>query len=111
MTKNDMKKLYPITKLFISLALLLSLFIVSNYIYNYCMAIICGVIAVFFGVSLKTYVKRLFFSLFWLLLAIFIVQSIFLPSGEVLFKIGIISVYKEGLFKAVILTSRITAFV
>jgi len=27
MTKNDMKKLYPITKLFISLALLLSLFI------------------------------------------------------------------------------------
>ena len=111
MTKNDMKKLYPITKLFISLALLLSLFIVSNYIYNYCMAIICGVIAVCFGVSLKTYVKRLFFSLFWLLLAIFIVQSIFLPSGEVLFKIGIISVYKEGLFKAVILTSRITAFV
>ena len=111
MTKNDMKKLYPITKLFISLALLLSLFIVSNYIYNYCMAIICGVIAVCFGVSLETYVKRLFFSLFWLLLAIFIVQSIFLPSGEVLFKIGIISVYKEGLFKAVILTSRITAFV
>ena len=111
MTKNDMKKLYPITKLFISLALLLSLFIVSNYIYNYCMAIICGVIAVCFGVSLKTYVKRLFFSLFWLLLAIFIIQSIFLPSGEVLFKIGIISVYKEGLFKAVILTSRITVFV
>ena len=111
MTKDDMRKLYPITKLFISLALLLSLFIVSNYIYNYCMAIICGVIAVGFGVSLKTYVKRIFFSLFWLLIAIFIIQSIFLPSGEVLLKIGIISVYKEGLFKAIILTSRITAFV
>jgi len=75
------------------------------------MAIICGVIAVGFGVSLKTYVKRIFFSLFWLLIAIFIIQSIFLPSGEVLLKIGIISVYKEGLFKAIILTSRITAFV
>ena len=75
------------------------------------MAIICGVIAVSFGVSLKTYVKRIFFSLFWLLIAIFIIQSIFLPSGEVLLKIGIISVYKEGLFKAIILTSRITAFV
>ena len=106
-----MKKLYPITKLFICLALLLSLFIISSYIYNYCMAIICGVIAVGFGVSLKTYVKRIFFSLFWLLIAIFIIQSIFLPSGEVLLKIGIISVYKEGLFKAIILTSRITAFV
>ena len=81
------------------------------FIYNYCMAIICGVIAVGFGVSLKTYVKRIFFSLFWLLIAIFIIQSIFLPSGEVLLKIGIISVYKEGLFKAIILTSRITAFV
>ena len=111
MTKDDMKKLYPITKLFICLALLFSLFIISSYIYNYCMAIICGVIAVGFGVSLKTYVKRIFFSLFWLLIAIFIIQSIFLPSGEVLLKIGIISVYKEGLFKAIILTSRITAFV
>ena len=111
MTKNDMKKLYPKTKLFICLALLFSLFIISSYIYNYCMVIICGVIAVGFGVSLKTYVKRIFFSLFWLLIAIFIIQSIFLPSGEVLLKVGIISVYKEGLFKAIILTSRITAFV
>ena len=111
MTKDDMRKLYPITKLFICLALLFSLFIISSYIYNYCMAIICGMIAVGFGVSLKTYVKRIFFSLFWLLIAIFIIQSIFLPSGEVLLKVGIISVYKEGLFKAIILTSRITAFV
>ena len=111
MTKDDMKKLYPITKLYICLALLFSLFIISSYIYNYCMAIICGVIAVGFGVSLKTYAKRIFFSLFWLLIAIFIIQSVFLPSGEVLLKIGIISVYKEGLFKAIILTSRITAFV
>ena len=111
MTKDDMKKLYPITKLFICLALLFSLFIISSYIYNYCMAIICGVIAVGFGVSLKTYAKRIFFSLFWLLIAILIIQSVFLPSGEVLLKVGIISVYKEGLFKAIILTSRITAFV
>ena len=111
MTKDDMKKLYPITKLFICLALLFSLFIISSYIYNYCMAIICGVIAVGFGVSLKTYAKRIFFSLFWLLIAIFIIQSVFLPSGEVLLKVGIISVYMEGLFKAIILTSRITAFV
>ena len=111
MAKDDMKKLYPITKLFICLALLFSLFIISSYIYNYCMAIICGVIAVGFGVSLKTYAKRIFFSLFWLLIAIFIIQSVFLPSGEVLLKVGIISVYKGGLFKAIILTSRITAFV
>lgn len=111
MTKDDMKKLYPITKLFICLALLFSLFIISSYIYNYCMAIICGMIAVGFGISLKTYAKRIFFSLFWLLIAIFIIQSVFLPSGEVLLKVGIISVYKEGLFKAIILTSRITAFV
>ena len=111
MTKDDMRKLYPITKLFICLALLFSLFIISSYIYNYCMAMICGMIAVGFGISLKTYAKRIFFSLFWLLIAIFIIQSVFLPSGEVLLKVGIISVYKEGLFKAIILTSRITAFV
>ena len=111
MTKDNLKQLYPLTKLFIALTLLVSSFIISNYIYSYFMIIICGIIAVCFGVGLKSYMKRIFFSLFWLLLAIFIIQSIFLHSGEILFKIGFVSVYKDGVLKAVNLTSRITAFV
>jgi cobalt transport protein len=111
MTKDNLKQLYPLTKLFIALTLLVSSFIISNYIYSYFMIIICGIIAVCFGVGLKSYMKRIFFSLFLLLLAIFIIQSVFLHSGEILFKIGFVSVYKDGVIKAVNLTSRITAFV
>ena len=55
--------------------------------------------------------KRIFFSLFWLLTVIFIIQSIFIPYSEVWIKFGFISIYKEGFLKAVSVTSKITAFV
>lgn len=48
MTKDNLKRLYPLTKLFIALTLLVSSFIISNYIYSYFMIIICGIIAVCF---------------------------------------------------------------
>lgn len=110
MKKNFFKQLYPLTKLFLALTLILSSFIVPSYIYGYSMIIICGII-VSFENKLKTYCKRIFLSLFWLFTAIFIIQSIFLPAGEIWMKIGFISIYKEGVMKAVNLTSKITAVV
>ena len=74
------------------------------------MIIICGIIVSLENKS-KVYCKRIFFSLFWLFTAIFIIQSIFLPSGEVWMKFGFISIYKEGVMKAVNLTSKLTAVV
>ena len=110
MKKDFFKQLYPLTKLFLSLTLILSAFIVPSYIYGYSMIIICGII-VFLENKSKVYCKRIFFSLFWLFTAIFIIQSIFLPSGEVWMKFGFISIYKEGVMKAVNLTSKLTAVV
>ncbi|WP_455041856.1 energy-coupling factor transporter transmembrane component T [Leptotrichia buccalis] len=110
MKKDFFKQLYPLTKLFLSLTLILSAFIVPSYIYGYSMIIICGII-VFLENKSKVYCKRIFFSLFWLFTAIFIIQSIFLPSGEVWMKFGFISIYKEGVMKAVNLTSKLTAIV
>lgn len=110
MKKDFFKQLYPLTKLFLSLTLILSAFIVPSYIYGYSMIIICGTI-VSLENKLKIYCKRIFFSLFWLFTAIFIIQSIFLPSGEVWMKFGFISIYKEGVMKAVNLTSKLTAVV
>ena len=110
MKKDFFKQLYPLTKLFLSLTLILSAFIVPSYIYGYSMIIICGII-VSLENKLKIYCKRIFFSLFWLFTAIFIIQSIFLPSGEVWMKFGFISIYKEGVMKAVNLTSKLTAVV
>jgi cobalt transport protein len=110
MKKDFFKQLYPLTKLFLSLTLILSAFIVPSYIYGYSMIIICGIV-VSLENKLKIYCKRIFFSLFWLFTAIFIIQSIFLPSGEVWMKFGFISIYKEGVMKAVNLTSKLTAVV
>ena len=110
MKKDFFKQLYPLTKLFLSLTLILSAFIVPSYIYGYSMIIICGIIVSLENKS-KVYCKRIFFSLFWLFTAIFIIQSIFLPSDEVWMKFGFISIYKEGVMKAVNLTSKLTAVV
>ena len=110
MKKDFFKKLYPLTKLYLALALIISAFIIPSHIYDYSMIIICGII-VSFENKLKTYSKRIFLSLFWLFTAIFIIQSLFIPAGEVWLKFGFISVYKEGVMKAIGLTSKLTAIV
>ena len=110
MKKDFFKKLYPLTKLYLALALIISAFIIPSHIYDYSMIIICGFI-VSFENKLKIYSKRIFLSLFWLFTAIFIIQSLFIPAGEVWLKFGFISVYKEGVMKAIGLTSKLTAIV
>ena len=110
MKKDFFKKLYPLTKLYLALALIISAFIIPSHIYDYSMIIICGII-VSFENKLKIYSKRIFLSLFWLFTAIFIIQSLFIPAGEVWLNFGFISVYKEGVMKAISLTSKLTAIV
>ena len=110
MKKDFFKKLYPLTKLYLALALIISAFIIPSHIYDYSMIIICGLV-VSFENKLKIYSKRIFLSLFWLFTAIFIIQSLFIPAGEVWLKFGFISVYKEGVMKAISLTSKLTAIV
>ena len=110
MKRDFFKKLYPLTKLYLALALIISAFIIPSHIYDYSMIIICGII-VSFENKLKIYSKRIFLSLFWLFTAIFIIQSLFIPAGEVWLKFGFISVYKEGVMKAIGLTSKLTAII
>ena len=88
MKKDFFKKLYPLTKLYLALALIISAFIIPSHIYDYSMIIICGII-----VSFENKLK------------------IFIPAGEVWLKFGFISVYKEGVMKAIGLTSKLTAIV
>ena len=110
MKRKILKELYPTTKLFLALVLFISAFIIPGWTYSYFLAVICGIIA-FLYEKAEPYIKRIFFSLFWLIAVIFIIQSIFIPSGEVWIKLGFISIYKEGFLKALNLTSKITAFV
>ncbi len=110
MNKEKHLQLYPLTILMITFTVILSAFIVPSKIYGYFTLIIFGIIVYFFG-HLKDYLKRVFVSLFFLILTIFIIQSIFIPSEEILMKIGFISIYKDGVLKAISLTSKISAVV
>lgn len=110
MINKILRELYPTTKLLLALTLFISVFIVPGWFYSYFMVVICAIIVSFFGKT-AVYIKRVFFSLFFLMMAIFIIQSIFIPSGEVWVKLGFISIYKGGFLKAVNITSKITAFV
>ncbi|MDO5088514.1 MAG: energy-coupling factor transporter transmembrane component T [Leptotrichiaceae bacterium] len=110
MEKNIFRKLYPTTKLLLTFTLIVSVFIIPGYIYSYSMFLICGIIAYFCG-KLKEYMKQVFKSLVLLFIIIFIIQGVLIPKGEVWFKLGFISIYREGIMKGLNLTSKITAFV
>lgn len=110
MIKNFLKNLYPLTKFYLAVSLLISAFILPNYIYGYLLILICGIIVYFYG-KLGIYLKRVFFSLFFLTLIIFAVQGLMIPSNEVMAKFGFITVYKAGIITAAKLTSKISALV
>ena len=110
MIKNFLKNLYPLTKFYLAVSLLISAFILPNYIYGYLLILICGIIVYFYG-KLGIYLKRVFFSLFFLTLIIFAVQGLMIPSNEIMAKFGFITVYKDGIITAAKLTSKISALV
>lgn len=93
-----------------AVSLLISAFILPNYIYGYLLILICGIIVYFYG-KLGIYLKRVFFSLFFLTLIIFAVQGLMIPSNEIMAKFGFITVYKAGIITAAKLTSKISALV
>ena len=110
MIKNFFRNLYPLTKFYLAVVLLISAFILPNYTYGYLLIAICGIVAYFYE-KLGIYLKRVFFSLFFLTLIIFAVQGLMIPSNDIMAKFGFITVYKTGIITAVRLTSKIAALV
>jgi len=110
MIKNFFRNLYTLTKFYLAAVLLISAFILPNYTYGYLLIAICGIVAYFYE-KLGIYLKRVFFSLFFLTLIIFAVQGLMIPSNDIMAKFGFITVYKTGIITAVRLTSKIAALV
>lgn len=107
---NFLKNLYPLTKFYLVLTLIVSAFIIPYNIYGYLLFIICGIIAFLYG-KLNIYIKRAFVSLFLLTLVIFLAQSLLFVSEEIFFKIWIFIIYKKGLFRAIAITSKLWAII
>ena len=110
MIKNFFRNLYTLTKFYLAAVLLISAFILPNYTYGYLLIAICGIVAYLYE-KLGIYLKRVFFSLFFLTLIIFAVQGLMIPSNDIMAKFGFITVYKTGIITAVRLTSKIAALV
>ena len=110
MIKNFFRNLYPLTKFYLAAVLLISAFILPNYTYGYLLIAICGIAAYLYE-KLGIYLKRVFFSLFFLTLIIFAVQGLMIPSNDIMAKFGFITVYKAGIITAAKLTSKISALV
>ena len=110
MIKNFFRNLYTLTKFYLAAVLLISAFILPNYTYGYLLIAICGIVAYFYE-KLGIYLKRVFFSLFFLTLIIFAVQGLMIPSNDIMAKFGFITVYKTGIITAIRLTSKIAALV
>ena len=110
MIKKFLEGLYPLTKLYFAISLIISAFLIPNDFYGYVLVIVCGILASSYGKG-SAYFKRVFISLFLLTLVIFAAQSTLFASNEIVAKIGIFTIYKAGLLKAVKITSRLWAIV
>lgn len=110
MIKKFLENLYPLTKVYFVLTLIISAFLIPYDAYGYFLFIICGILAFFYG-KLNIYLKRVILSLFLLTLVIFAAQSTLFVSDEIIEKFWIFTIYKAGVIKAVNITSKLWAIV
>ena len=106
---NLVNNLYPTTKFIGVIVIILSAFIVPGWKYSYSIFFVCALIALISG-ELKEYLIITINSLGILILLIFLMQSVLIPSGEILYKIGFINIYKDGFNQALRLSSKLVAF-
>ena len=103
------KNLYPTTKFIGVIVIILSEFIVPGWKYSYSIFFVCALIALISG-KLKGYLLITVNSLGILIFFMFLIQAVLIPSGEILYKIGFINVYKDGFYQALNFSSKLVAF-
>ena len=103
------KNLYPTTKFIGVIVIILSAFIVPGWKYSYSIFFVCALIALISG-KLKGYLLITVNSLGILIFFMFLIQAVLIPSGEILYKIGFINVYKDGFYQALNFSSKLVAF-
>jgi energy-coupling factor transporter transmembrane protein EcfT len=106
--ENFITNLYPSSKFFIPLFVSISILIVPSYLYAYLMFPLCALLAIFAGKG-REFFNLAIKGLLLVMVFIFIIQCIFAPGEEILWKWGILSIKEEGLQLSLILTSRILA--
>lgn len=102
------KSLYPTTKFWMLLLMFITIATVPGYIYQYAILPLVLLLAIFNRVFKQVTINFLR-STFILCIVIFLMQGIFYPGETVVFSLGFISVYQEGISVSLALTSKIVA--
>lgn len=105
---NKKSLLYPTTKLWIILLMIITIALVPGYKYQYLVLPVVLLIALVCG-KFRTVFTNFMKSAFILVLFIFIIQGIFYPGETDLFTIGFITINQEGVALSLVLTSKIVA--
>ncbi|MGE7918773.1 energy-coupling factor transporter transmembrane component T [Viridibacillus sp. NPDC093762] len=108
MKLNPILKLHPLTKLYFSLFVTISVIILPSYIFAFTWFPILLVIAIIAGVG-KQYLDIVVKALVFLLGIVFLMQLFFYPGDQVIGEWWIFEVTKEGLQYGLVLTSRVLA--
>ncbi|ETT87390.1 energy-coupling factor transporter transmembrane component T [Viridibacillus sp. FSL R5-0477] len=108
MKLNPILKLHPLTKLYFTLFVTISVIIIPSYIFAFTWFPILLVIAIIAGVG-KQYLDIVVKALVFLLGIVFIMQLFFYPGDQVIGEWWIFEITKEGLQYGLVLTSRVLA--
>ncbi|KOO49907.1 energy-coupling factor transporter transmembrane component T [Viridibacillus arvi] len=108
MKLNPILNLHPLTKLYFSLFVTISVIIIPSYIFAFTWFPILLVIAIIAGVG-KQYLDIVVKALVLLLGIVFIMQLFFYPGDQVIGEWWIFEATKEGLQYGLVLTSRVLA--
>ncbi|MGE7923084.1 energy-coupling factor transporter transmembrane component T [Viridibacillus arvi] len=108
MKLNPILNLHPLTKLYFSLFVTISVIIIPSYIFAFTWFPILLVIAIIAGVG-KQYLDIVVRALVLLLGIVFLMQLFFYPGDQVIGEWWIFEATKEGLQYGLVLTSRVLA--
>ncbi|MFE6166676.1 energy-coupling factor transporter transmembrane component T [Viridibacillus arvi] len=108
MKLNPIINLHPLTKLYFSLFVTISVIIIPSYIFAFTWFPILLVIAIIAGVG-KQYLDIVVKALVLLLGIVFLMQLFFYPGDQVIGEWWIFEATKEGLQYGLVLTSRVLA--
>lgn len=106
MQEGLIHRLYPSTKMYVVLAIIVTVFVVNNVYYS------LFIMAVMIGISLwaktcKKFIGTISKTLLVLIVMMFVLQAFFYPGETILWRIGIFSIKMEGLEYALSLSSKI----
>lgn len=110
MIKNFFYNMFPISKIFLVLSIILSSLIILDYRYNYFLILLFLFNSIAIG-NIKVLLKRVIIIITPIWISIFLFQSIFIKYSGKIYNVFFINFYHEGIMRFFQITSLLTVFI